>query len=712
MLKSLLSKLSVLLVSPYSVPMLETQLERIFPGRIFSKPLLGRIRNKTLDDRLGKDRNNLPALAALSEQVIREGGIFLIVLDPESMGIKSIHIQKKSWRAYAEQYGANGPKMVDGSHDWSKHKVIAIPWTGIDGLGFSCIQGVTFNLTENAAAITEGAKHFYSHVDIGSSNSHTDPLDDSLDEFIISSAGNNVHIDTIVAKDSAIMSDEGPSFPLDAKSLGCHHILDRKHFTAQIISSWQQVDEQERDKYKTTIHSILNAPTEQDFNSRITNALSTYSVPQAQAFLKKIQSNRDRLVWAYTSQFFTVGHVSDQRSEVTNSVVKGKGTLKHYLRNGSLFDTVKRLFIVGREWDKKAIDALKDLRFSSRFIGNNYYTHLRNSMADVVKYSYARSVGESSTYIVKETESSQVSYTVNLQGSLVYCGKHFTCITCTCPFFQSTRIICPCACRAAQEACLRIPQPEQIYPYFLVYNHPRYIDACRMLGLSPHMSQLPNPMPNYHHVSSSFQQNSTIHDVTPTLSEVATAVNNRLFDQVGNQFDSLKRNEMVMKYRQTCENIQHLATKSTKHFKWFMCEIAGIQNKLSSLNLSPAVNANMDAISRARTRGRPCDKSIENKSHLQREIKRPRVPMADEVNFSFIMGTKDTRNKVATSKRCCQRCKRSGKGPEVSMGHISSSKHCPSRVSTAETNKNDEGNHTELWNNENMDVFTSINDRL
>ena len=38
----------------FSIPMLETNLERIFPGRAFDKTLLSRIRDKALDNELGK----------------------------------------------------------------------------------------------------------------------------------------------------------------------------------------------------------------------------------------------------------------------------------------------------------------------------------------------------------------------------------------------------------------------------------------------------------------------------------------------------------------------------------------------------------------------------------------------------------------------------------------------------------------------------------
>jgi hypothetical protein len=45
----------------FSIPMLETNLERIFPDRAFDKTLLSRMRDKALDNELGKDRHNLPS---------------------------------------------------------------------------------------------------------------------------------------------------------------------------------------------------------------------------------------------------------------------------------------------------------------------------------------------------------------------------------------------------------------------------------------------------------------------------------------------------------------------------------------------------------------------------------------------------------------------------------------------------------------------------
>jgi hypothetical protein len=269
--------------------MLETNLEHIFPGRAFDKTLLSHMRDKTLDNELGKDRHNLPSLAKESESIWREGGSFQIVMDVKSTGIKSIHIQKKSWRDNAVQYAADGPKMVDSSHQYSRYNVIAIPWTGIDGLGLSCIMGITFNLSENSNSILEGAETFF-NCKLSCSNpsleSSTVPspdncrvhststsdssgleqldclqptaetkastLDQSFNPSVIPEPLEACQIESFISRNSAIMSDEGPAFSIVASELGCRHVWDRKHFTQQILTSWHEIPEYMRDAYDAT----------------------------------------------------------------------------------------------------------------------------------------------------------------------------------------------------------------------------------------------------------------------------------------------------------------------------------------------------------------------------------------------------------------------------------------------------------------------------
>ena len=196
-----------------SIPEMEMNLIRIFPQRRFEKALLHRIKNRTLDESLGNNRHDLPKLANTAEDVIRIGGVFAIIPDPESCGINSIHVQGPTWRDYSRQYCCDGPKMMDGSHQYSQYNIKAIPITCIDGLGRSFIAGCTYNLTENSSCITEGAKKFFS-----------------------SSFTNN---ELIIQEGSALMSDEAACFVKVAEDLGCQHALDRNHLNQQIVPAME-----------------------------------------------------------------------------------------------------------------------------------------------------------------------------------------------------------------------------------------------------------------------------------------------------------------------------------------------------------------------------------------------------------------------------------------------------------------------------------------
>lgn len=162
------------------------------------------------------------------------------------------------------------------------------------------------------------------------------------------------------------MSDENPALSIVAKAMNCHQILDRKHFTQQILLTSSQIPDALKDEYRSDIHCILNASSEDKLYSLLQHAHIKYPQMKAQDFLLKIERNKHKVCWAYTSNFFTMGHVSDQRAESTNASVKGKGTMKKFLSKCTLPQTVNRLEAVSREWDQKqkASNELTTLRQS------------------------------------------------------------------------------------------------------------------------------------------------------------------------------------------------------------------------------------------------------------------------------------------------------------------------------------------------------------
>ena len=84
------------------------------------------------------------------------------------------------------------------------------------------------------------------------------------------------------------MTDEGASFPLVCEIMGWRHILDRKHFTDQIMTTWQNVYDPQA--YYNSIISILNAPTVEKYNTLMQKCKQQFSTPKAIAYLKKMNS--------------------------------------------------------------------------------------------------------------------------------------------------------------------------------------------------------------------------------------------------------------------------------------------------------------------------------------------------------------------------------------------------------------------------------------
>jgi hypothetical protein len=700
----------------FSIPMLETNLERIFPGRAFDKTLLSRIRDKALDNELGKDRHNLPSLAKESERIWREGGTFQIVMDDKSTGIKSIHIQKKSWRDNAVQYAADGPKMVDGSHQYSRYKVIAIPWTGIDGLGLSCIMGVTFNLSENSSSILEGAEIFFncklscsnpslkSSMDSSSYNSQVNSTstseiigldqpdclqpsavteastpDQSFNPSIIPEPLEICQIESFISPNSAIMSDEGPAFPIVASELGCHHVLDRKHFTQQIVTSWHEIPDNMRDAYRNSIHNILNSTSEASYEERMQVAKTQFNYPKSLAFLYKIHQYRQKVCWAYTCSIFTMGQISDQRAETTNSCVKGKGSLKNYLSKCSLSESIKRIELVSTTWHYKAFNLLITLRQDSRYYGMNYENVLTKSKEDVMHYSYCqRTTSVSSTFIVRTTESDKDSYQVDLNGEMMFHGNKITCMKCSCCFFQNTWIICGHICRAVQAVGSdhfgHPGDPHTVHPYFLVYNHPLWESVCKHLSLSSKYKNMPN---HFNNTVPSIPSNSNT-----SKEEDIISMNTRIFAQIGNSLEGLTQAERCCKYDDLSRELKDAAIKSNRHLKIAMSEMTSLYNKLNTLNLGASACVRLNTFEKSRKRGRTKKDDLTNKSCIVRgkavfASEDIVTDIGDDVPIVFKAPAKT--NAIMRRTPSCSTCKNAGLPEEQCRTHTARNPLCPSR---------------------------------
>jgi len=89
-------------------------------------------------------------------------------------------------------------------------------------------------------------------------------------------------IESAPSSKSVLMADEGASFPLVCEVMGWCHILDRKHFTDQITSTWQNAHDPK--EYRNSIVSILNAPTVKKYNILMQKCKQQFSTPKAIAY--------------------------------------------------------------------------------------------------------------------------------------------------------------------------------------------------------------------------------------------------------------------------------------------------------------------------------------------------------------------------------------------------------------------------------------------
>ena len=127
-----------------------------------------------------------------------------------------------------------------------------------------------------------------------------------------------------------LMTDEGSAYPTVATYFGWEHILDQYHFNKKITLIWADLDKPHL--FREDILDILDSCTERQYTERMLVAKKKYTTPKAQDFLKKIRMYDHRLVYTFTSEGFTAGHISTQRAESMMSAIKANGILKNSLQ--------------------------------------------------------------------------------------------------------------------------------------------------------------------------------------------------------------------------------------------------------------------------------------------------------------------------------------------------------------------------------------------
>ncbi len=121
-----------------------------------------------------------------------------------------------------------------------------------------------------------------------------------------------------------------------------------------------------------------------------------------------------------------------------------------------------------------------------KIVGLKYADALMNSKAAAMNFSCVEKTSELciTQFFVKETDSSNARYEVDLDTTVSWRGGHFQTVTGTCSYFLSTCMICPCACAAMQQIGMDIDKIENVHPFYHIWYHPLRKEAIKSLQLS------------------------------------------------------------------------------------------------------------------------------------------------------------------------------------------------------------------------------------
>ena len=447
------------------VPQMRVNLEEYFPHRSFSATMLYRMRDKFFTEKYGADGHNLPDLFMKGERIRRLGGLFIVVPSTTDFSIETIHGQTKLMGEYARVYGVDGFKMTDGTHKITKYDMTFVFWIVVDCLLRSKFVGYTANFTENSNVIIDGAVVFFKQEAIYSTDSadenkcfvggiagYFDPFvdneidiastllsDDNVpdakhasmplsDENLHNSlSSKSLYRPDIVTSPSktAFMTDEGSAFPSVAERFGWMHLLDRRHFATQILAAWHGLSDPQQ--FQSDVYDILDTPSVDTLMSLLNKALTKYRTEKAQVFLNKIYDKQHQLCYAHTCNFFTAGHVSDQRMEQGMAAMKANGKLKSYLSECTYGEAVSRISQVARDQDITALKELQTCRENHKKVGLRYADALKNAKVASLKYSSVQQINPLFTtqFLVKEKDTNTVACQVNLDTTILWRGEQF-----------------------------------------------------------------------------------------------------------------------------------------------------------------------------------------------------------------------------------------------------------------------------------------------
>ena len=391
-------------------------------------------------------------------------------------------------------------------------------------------------------------------------------------------------------------------------------------------------------------------------------AKQTFSTPKAIAFLRKIERNKHLLVFAFTSECFTAGHVSNQRSEGGMSAIKGKGTLKKYLRNATMVESLERISQTARTQDRAARDELKRCRSHGFMVGERYRQNLQKSIVESMSISYVSPISEdSSKHIVKCNEDATNYCEVNLKDEVLWNGHKFFIMTGTCPFHRSSLCICPCAYAAAQRRGMDIKHPTHVHPRYLVGFHPLWPIALADLALADYEDA---PWSRHFRITPATVDNSVLGVENNSEHGEILKARTQIFDSLSNM-SQLQQSQRIVLVRNNFEPCLKLAGQSARQCKLACAYLIELQNRLKMVNMKyPSLCLKMSAVD----------------SSLSRNANYLGINLANRNSSKSKKRKSYNETGGMKKRRGCRTCRDVFKeSPSIYYGHRSGSSKCPNK---------------------------------
>ena len=217
-------------------------------------------------------------------------------------------------------------------------------------------------------------------------------------------------------------------------------------------------------------------------------------------FLEKISSKRRQVCWTFTGLLFTAGHVSSQRGEVSNKMIKQHVAIKELLQKYTHYETIMHVNALIDRREIEALDVLKKLIMDRKEISPHVKRIWDSEYQKISSYRLEKDdeadPEEEELWAVCHTEFQERKRWVKI-------SKSGLPPSCTCVGFKSSLIPCRHITAVMVRLNLKLFTEDSIADRWKLNRHPLYKLAMEQLGFSTtalvSTTEAPSPSQGFSH---------------------------------------------------------------------------------------------------------------------------------------------------------------------------------------------------------------------